>query len=56
MAASLIILGEKEQADALLQKFAWGEEFLRLNGELLERYSQAADSSEVVRIQEEYLV
>ena len=56
VAASLIILGEKEQADALLQKFAWGEEFVRLNGELLERYSQAADSSEVVRIQEEYLV
>ena len=55
VAASLIILGEKEQADSLLQKFAWGEEFLRLNGELLERYAQAADSSEVVRIQDEYI-
>jgi len=55
VAASLMILGEKEQASSLLQRFGWGEEFLRLNGELLERYSKAEDSSEVVRIQDEYL-
>ena len=32
----------------------WGE-FMRLNGELLEEYSSAKDSTEVVRIQNEYI-
>jgi len=55
VAASLFILGEKEQAMELLAKFSWGEEFQRLNGELLQRYSAAKDSTEVVQIQQEYL-
>ena len=53
--AALIILGEKEQADAFLERFNWAPEFLRLNGSLLEEYSGAKDSTEVVRIQNEYL-
>ncbi len=53
--ASLIILGEKEQADEFLGRFNWAPEFLRLNGELLGEYSKAKDSTEIVRIQNEYI-
>jgi pre-rRNA-processing protein TSR3 len=54
-AAALYILGEKEQAALILNKFKWGHSFLELNAEPLERYSKAKDSTEVVRIQGEYL-
>ena len=53
--ASLVILGEKEQAETFMGRFNWAPEFLRLNGSLLEDYARAKDSSEVVRIQNEYL-
>ena len=53
--ASLIILGQKEQADSFMGRFNWAPEFVRLNGELLEAYSRASDSTEVVRIQNEYV-
>ena len=53
--ASLMILGEDEQAESFLERFNWAPEFIRLNGALLEDYSKAKDSSEVVRIQNEYL-
>ena len=51
--ASLFILGEREQAETFLGRFNWAPEFMRLNGELLEEYSSAKDSTEVVRIQNE---
>ncbi|WP_400151119.1 DUF367 family protein [Candidatus Methanarcanum hacksteinii] len=53
--ASLFILGEREQAETFLRRFNWAPEFMRLNGELLEEYSSAKDSTEVVRIQNEYI-
>ncbi len=53
--AALYILGEKEQASEFLGRFNWAPEFMRLNGNLLEDYSNARDSTEVVRIQNEYL-
>ena len=53
--ASLMILNEKEQALETAKRFSWGEEFMRLNGEMLEEYSNAADSSDIIRIQNEYL-
>jgi len=53
--ASLMILGEKEQATEITKRFGWGEEFIRLNGEMLSDYSKAATSTDVVRIQNEYL-
>lgn len=53
--ASLVILGEKEQAETFLGRFNWAPEFMRLNGELLEEYSKAKDSTDVVRIQNEYI-
>ena len=55
-AAALYILGEKEQAALILNKFKWGPVFLEVNREPLERYSEAKDSSEVVRIQGDYMV
>jgi len=55
VAAALMILGEKEQARAFLQRFAWGEEYLRINGEMLSDYSEAKDSTDIIRIQNEYL-
>jgi pre-rRNA-processing protein TSR3 len=53
--ASLMILGEKEQAYDMVKRFQWGEEFLRMNGNILEDYANAEDSSDVIEIQNEYL-
>ena len=54
-AASLYILGYKEQAYTIISKFNWGHTFLELNQEPLEDYSKARDSSEILRIQDEYM-
>ncbi|MEF8842945.1 MAG: DUF367 family protein [Haloarculaceae archaeon] len=54
-AGALVILGHRERAEELLSKFRWGHTFLELNEEPLRRYAGAADSAEVVAIQEEYL-
>ena len=53
--ASLIILGEREQAETFIERFSWGEEFMRINGNMLSDYSGARDSAEVVKIQNEYI-
>jgi len=54
LAAALFILGEQEHAESLLAKFKWGTDFLRLNEERLQKYSEAMDSTEVVAIQKRY--
>ena len=54
-AGACCILGARDQAEELLSKFRWGHTFLELNEEPLRRYAQAADSTEVVAIQQEYL-
>ncbi len=54
-AAALYILGEVEQAQAILSKFSWGHVFLELNAEPLSEYAGARDSAEVVEIQGGYL-
>ena len=54
-AAALAILGELDHAERIMAKFTWGETFLELNEEPLRRYSECADSSETVAIQQEYL-
>jgi len=53
--ASLLILGEKDQAAEFLTRFNWAPEFMRLNESMLEDYAGAKDSTEVVRIQNEYI-
>ncbi|RJX43944.1 DUF367 domain-containing protein [Halonotius aquaticus] len=55
LAAALAIFGETEQAEAILSKFTWGETFLELNAEPLDRYADCADSSDIVAVQQEYL-
>jgi pre-rRNA-processing protein TSR3 len=55
LAAALYIMGYQDQALTTLAKFTWGEQFIKLNQEPLDRYSQAETSAEVVRIQMEYV-
>ncbi|MCT9094519.1 DUF367 family protein [Haloarchaeobius sp. HME9146] len=55
LAAALCILGERDHAEEILAKFTWGETFLTLNEEPLRRYSECADSTEVVAVQDDYL-
>ena len=55
LAATLYILGEKEQAAAVLSKVNWGIRFLEVNQEPLDLYANAKDSTEVVKIQALYI-
>ncbi|MDD2788133.1 DUF367 family protein [Methanoculleus sp.] len=55
MAATLYILGEKEQAHDLLAAFGWGLRFLEVNADPLEDYAGAKDSAEVVALQALYM-
>lgn len=55
LSAALYILGEKERAEDLLEGFKWGSTFLETNREPLEAYSEAESSSEIVRIQKEFM-
>ncbi len=55
LAATLYILGEKEQAHSILSKFTWGEQFIVLNQEPLDRYSECETSAEVVEVQADYV-
>jgi pre-rRNA-processing protein TSR3 len=54
-AAALFILGEESQAETVLESSPWGMRFLELNREPLELYRNAADSREVIEIQNMYL-
>ena len=54
MAASLFILGSKEQALELLDKFKWGHTFYELNQNLLEEYSKIKDESQIESIVKDY--
>ncbi|WP_323674615.1 DUF367 family protein [Halorubellus sp. PRR65] len=55
LAAGLHILGEPEHAERILAKFTWGETFLELNAEPLDRYAACENSTEVVAVQDDYL-
>ena len=55
LAATLYILGESEQAAAVLDAFRWGPHFLVLNRRTPRRYAAAKDSTEVVAAQAGYL-
>jgi pre-rRNA-processing protein TSR3 len=54
-ASALFILGFEEAAMKLLSLFKWGPNFLELNKEPLKDYQNATTSSEVVRIQLQYM-
>jgi len=55
IAASFYIIGFKDIATDIMSQFKWGPHFLKLNEELLESYSKAENSLEVVEIQNKYL-
>jgi pre-rRNA-processing protein TSR3 len=55
LAAALYVMGYQDQAREVLAKFTWGEQFIKLNQEPLDRYSGVETSAEVVRIQMEYV-
>lgn len=52
---ALYITGYKKEAAKLLDKFVWGHSFIELNHDLLEAYSRATSSEEVIKIQEQYI-
>jgi len=54
LSACYYIIGEKNFASRLLDKFKWGHTFLDLNHDALEDYSAAEDTREVMKIESEY--
>jgi pre-rRNA-processing protein TSR3 len=55
LAASLYIAGLKDEARMVLRSFTWGEEFFKINEDILEIYSNCNSSTEVVQAQKEHL-
>lgn len=51
VAAALYVLGCRERALGVLRPFKWGQEFLRLNGELLELYVNARTREEILSVE-----
>ncbi len=55
IAAALYIAGFRKEAEKVMSVFKWGHTFLTLNRELLETYSKASSSAEVVKAQFEFM-
>jgi pre-rRNA-processing protein TSR3 len=55
LASALYITGHRDEAEALLSLFKWGLSFVKLNHELLESYSHARDSGQVVQLQKRFM-
>jgi len=55
LSAALFILGDPVKAEGILKIFKWGPTFFDLNREPLEAYASAADSNEVVSIQQQFM-
>jgi pre-rRNA-processing protein TSR3 len=55
IAATLYITNFKNEAKNILDGFKWGHTFIELNEELLEDYSNAKSSAEVVEIQKDFI-
>jgi len=55
IAATLVILGERTEAEEVMARFSWGARFFELNEEPLTLYAAAKDSAEVVAIQQTYI-
>ncbi|TMW58340.1 hypothetical protein Poli38472_011928 [Pythium oligandrum] len=55
IAATLYIVGMKDEAVQVLEEFQWGMEFLKINFECLEAYAACETSADVVEAQNAYL-
>ena len=55
VSATLYITRFKDEAKDILDGFKWGHTFLELNHDLLEAYSEADTSKDVVKVQNEFL-
>lgn len=56
LAAALVILGFRPEAEEMMQVFPWAKTFFDVNREPLEEYEEAETSADVVRAQELFLV
>ncbi|KAK6617220.1 hypothetical protein RUM44_005551 [Polyplax serrata] len=55
IAAALILTGFEHEANLYLSKFKWGSSFKQLNNELLTKYANCCTSTDVVKVQNDYL-
>lgn len=55
IAATLFIVGLKDEAFQVMEEFSWGMEFMKINMDCLEAYAACANSEEVVAAQNAYL-
>ena len=54
IAGALYILGYKEHAYEIMNKFKWGHTFIELNHDILEDYSKANEPEKIIEIEKEY--
>jgi len=54
LAGALYILGDKQTAADIMNKFKWGHTFLELNADLLEDYAKADSPEQIKQIEQEY--
>jgi pre-rRNA-processing protein TSR3 len=55
LAATMYIVGLKEDAANILAKFKWGQTFIDLNRELLDDYAASENGEGVIKVQNEYI-
>lgn len=55
LAACFFICGHKEWAEHILSTFSYGESFLDINEEVLDRYAECETDEEVKKVEEEWL-
>ncbi|CAH0478877.1 unnamed protein product [Peronospora belbahrii] len=55
IAATLYIVGLKEEAVQVMDEFSWGAEFLKINADCLANYAACENSADVVEAQNAYL-
>jgi len=53
--ATLLVLGQDEQAELFMPRFNWAPVFKQINGAFLDNYRTAKDSDDIERMQNEYL-
>ena len=56
LAAAFVICGHRDWAESVLQHFSYGQPFLEINRELLERYARCEDEEGMKNCEEEWLM